>query len=130
MHSNVVLIIDDDDDDRGFFSEALHEVNPDFICREEIDGRAAIEYLEKTNLLPEAIFLDMNMPRMNGFECLQEIKKSTRLKHIPVAIYSTFHSPDLEKKAYSLGASCYLKKPLHFIEIIDCIRSFITQFRN
>lgn len=130
MHSNIVLIIDDDEDDRIMFTEALREVNPAFTCKQAYDGIDALEHLEKTILLPDMIFLDINMPRLGGFECLQKIKESSRLKNIPVAIYSTAKDKYLEMKAYKLGAVCFIQKPLHFKEIVNCVRSVITEYIN
>lgn len=130
MHSNIVLIIDDDEDDRQMFAEALNEVNPAFTCKQAFDGIDALDHLEKTILLPDLIFLDINMPRLGGFDCLKKLKESERLKNIPIAIYSTAKDHKLELKAYRLGAVCFIQKPLSFKEIVNCVRSVITEYIN
>lgn len=71
-----LLIIDDDVEDQEIFIEALSEVNADIICDSVISGEEAIAYLESVEKkLPELIFLDMNMPKLNGKQVLHEIKK-------------------------------------------------------
>ncbi len=130
MLSNIVLIIDDDEDDRQMFAEALQEINPAFTCKQAYDGLHALEHLEKTVLLPDIIFLDINMPRMGGFECLKKIKEILRLNKIPVVIYSTAKTPELEHMAHYLGAACYIQKPLHYNEIVNCVKTIITEYIN
>jgi CheY-like chemotaxis protein len=63
--------------------------------------------------LPDFIFLDINMSKMDGWKCLNELKKDESLKHIPVIMYSTSSTEEEIKKAYQLGAVHFLKKPLH-----------------
>src|SRR6266487_683666 len=84
------LLADDDADDQQLFKEALNEIDKSIRCLTASSGEEALNKL-KTDLkqLPDYIFLDLNMPRMNGLECLVEIKKTNTLKHIPVIIYST-----------------------------------------
>lgn len=130
MISNIVLIIDDDEEDRDIFEGALKEVNPAFTCKHAYDGKDALEHLQQTILLPDLIFLDLNMPRMGGFECLKNLKESDRLKSIPVIIYSTAKNKQLEDQANLLGAACYIQKPLHYNEIVSCVRTLITEYIN
>ena len=121
-----LMIVDDDADDRYFFKRAVKKINELYECLEAVDGHYAIEQLRAALELPDYIFLDINMPRMNGRECLAELKKDIRLKNIPVIIYSTStHSEDVEL-SIQLGAAYYLSKSsdIHQLpeQIINAIR--------
>jgi CheY-like chemotaxis protein len=106
------LIVDDDADDRFFFIRALSKVNPAYHCSIAKNGVDAIEKLKDMQPLPDYIFLDFNMPKMNGLDCLGILKSDLALHHIPVIIYSTsVYSKDIEK-AKACGAAHYLPKPL------------------
>ena len=86
------LIVDDDSDDRDFFCEALGEVMPDSGCYTAINGRRALKALENKEIdLPDLIFLDINMPVMNGWQLLTKLKETESYGTIPVIIYSTSH---------------------------------------
>src|SRR5688572_7918660 len=85
-----VLIVDDDEDDRDLFCEALNQVSPFITCIMARNGEEALHGL-KLNCFPkpDLIFLDLNMPRVNGIQCLTELKKDTALRAIPVVICTT-----------------------------------------
>src|SRR5688500_13365534 len=86
----IVMIIDDDVDDRDFFCEALYEIDESIKCVCAKNGHDALRLLnESTNALPDYIFLDLNMPRLGGIQCLTALKKSEKLSDIPVVIFST-----------------------------------------
>src|ERR671910_306752 len=100
MHQNRrVLIIDDDEDDRELFCEAVGYISKDIDCLHATDGENALELLAVgKGKLPDFIFLDLNMPRLNGKECLAEIKKLPRYTNVPVIIYSTSsHQKDIQE---------------------------------
>lgn len=83
------LLIDDDSDDQEIFVSAAAEVNSGTACQVISDAQDALSFLKQTTDLPDLIFLDINMPKMNGFEFLVELKKEKRLQGIPVIFYST-----------------------------------------
>jgi CheY-like chemotaxis protein len=105
------MIVDDDEDDRFLFREALSEIDGGIKCREARNGCEALEQLEDLSLeLPALIFLDINMPIMNGWECLEKIRNSGRFGNIPVFVYSTSsHQRDIDR-ALQLGAYCFCTK--------------------
>lgn len=107
----IYLIVDDDIDDIDFFCEAIHEINANAICHIAYNGEEALSLLRnKIETLPDVIFLDLNMPRIDGKTCLAELKKDTLLKDIPVVIYTTStHIKDREETAV-LGADYFLNK--------------------
>ncbi len=118
----VVLLIDDDADDRELFREALQQVAPMVQCMEADDGDVAMYLLNQPDsVLPDVIFLDLNMPRMNGKQCLNELKQSNVLAHIPVIIYTTSkRGADIEETK-NLGAVHFITKPAAFDNICKSI---------
>ncbi|WP_205509639.1 response regulator [Longitalea arenae] len=106
------LLVDDDIDDIIIFQESLKKVDEKIQFFSATNGKAAIDFLtDNINQLPSLIFLDINMPRMDGKECLKTIKQDERLKHIPVLMYTTSsQSSDIEE-TMMLGAMCFITKP-------------------
>ena len=123
-----LLIVDDDPDDIEIFKEALYEVDQFAICTSKKDGREALEFLNQSNVLPDMIFLDLNMPRVNGKQCLTEIKKSKRISHIPVIIYSTTKLKEDEESLKRIGAELFVIKPSSFSGIRETIEHAISRF--
>ena len=115
---NYYLLVDDDFDDALVFADVLKEVDEKVLFEHASNGMEALELLSgrETNL-PDMIFLDLNMPRMNGKECLREIKANSRYKHIPVIIYTTSSlSADIEE-TFIMGATCFVTKPTSVKEL-------------
>jgi CheY-like chemotaxis protein len=111
------MIIDDDPDDSELFCETIHEINENIACIPAANGLEALVYLKKTSVLPDLIFLDLNMPRMSGKQCLGEIKKMEHLVHIPVIIYSTSKIEDDVQETKALGAFDFITKPYRVNDI-------------
>src|ERR1041384_3417827 len=124
--SQFILIVDDDDDDRIFFCEALHEIDPAIKFIIAKDGAEALDFLSKSDVLPDFIFLDLNMPRMNGKKCLEELKKSDRFFQIPVVMYSTSKNEERSEETKKLGALAFIKKPVLFDDIREIISHVIS----
>ncbi len=82
-----LLIVDDDPDDLWLFS--VYEINKGYRCITASNGKEALQLLQNAIVKPHYIFMDLNLPVMNGKECLREIKKKPRFADIPVIIYST-----------------------------------------
>jgi CheY-like chemotaxis protein len=111
----IFLIVDDDDDDRDFFCEAVIEIDPSAKCETARNGEHALAKLRNgIKQLPDFIFLDINMPRMDGWQCLTELKGEKKLENIPVIIISTSSSQNDIDKAQQLGAFYFLTKPSNF----------------
>ncbi len=105
------FLIDDDPDDHEFFLHAIDELQREIECFFASDGVKAVRKLkEEQHFTPDYIFLDLNMPLMDGKACLREIKKLDRVKDIPVIICSTSTRPEDKKDALRLGATAYLVK--------------------
>ncbi|MFD2603578.1 response regulator [Flavobacterium suzhouense] len=110
-----IMLADDDEDDRLFFKEAFEEVKINYRISAFNDGEQLMNHLyDNENPLPDIIFLDLNMPRKSGIECLKEIRANERLKKISVAIYSTSSSEQDIEDTFVSGANVYIKKPNDF----------------
>lgn len=108
--AKLFLLVDDDAADSELFCEALKEVDETIICRCVYDGQEALDVLSEA-ARPDLIFLDINMPVMDDWECLSKLKDHEDYKNIDVIIYSTpSHKRDLEI-AVKAGALCFLSKP-------------------
>jgi CheY-like chemotaxis protein len=125
--SKNIYLADDDEDDRLFFQDALTEVCQEVTLTVAKDGVELMDilYLPPTPL-PDVIFLDLNMPAKNGFECLEEIKRSELLKHLPVIIFSTTVQEDAVNKVYKEGANFYIRKPDNFAQLKRVLKKVLT----
>jgi len=109
-----ILIVDDDDDDLGFFADAVTELFPHAECLVAHNGIEALSVLELADYMPDYIFLDLNMPRMDGKECMKHIKRNPRFSAIPLIIYSTSRRKEDSAEAHESGAVAFLVKPSKF----------------
>ncbi|HNF48016.1 MAG TPA: response regulator [Saprospiraceae bacterium] len=129
-----ILLADDDEDDRLFFKDALEECRVKTMVETVNDGIELMNLLlEESTVLPHILFLDLNMPRKNGIECLEDIRKSDRLKHITVAIYSTSGAERDIEDTFVKGANVYIKKPNDFNalkEVLENVLSTKWQFHT
>ncbi len=126
----IVLIVDDDEDDQSLFFDAVKEVDDTTLCISARDGQEALDLLKnKQTELPDFIFLDLNMPRVNGKQCLIEIKKQPGLDNIPVVIYSTSRRAEDVEEMKKLGAFQFLTKPALFSEICDVISNVFSTYK-
>jgi CheY-like chemotaxis protein len=123
-----IVIADDDESDRINFREALEELKIKTIVHTVNDGIELMQYLEDDAIpLPGLLFLDLNMPRKNGLECLREIRKSEKFRMISVAIYSTSSSEKDIEATFVLGANVYIKKPNDFDTLKRSLGKVIEQ---
>lgn len=106
------LLIDDDLDDQEIFCLAAQDVDASIECVCESDSINAIEKLNTDlSFVPDCIFIDMNMPRMNGRQCLIEVKKIDRLHDVPIFMCSTSSDPKVIAETKALGAADFIVKP-------------------
>jgi CheY-like chemotaxis protein len=108
--SKSILLIEDDKDDQEFFLEALGEIENATLYDVAGNGKEALSKLQNLLVMPDIIFMDINMPEMGGIECLKEISKHEHTRDIPVVILSS--ATDEATHARSLGAKAFIKKPL------------------
>ena len=118
-----ILLIDDDEDDCEIFLVAIEKAYGTGNYTAIHDATKALQQLEEKRLAPELIFLDLNMPVMNGIQFLTEIKKRETLRDIPVIILTTSSQPQLVDQTKSLGASDFITKPVSFNGYIEILQS-------
>ena len=120
-----ILLIDDDEDDQEIFLTALARVTTSVVCDVMSDAGSALQKLSEKLLSPDVIFLDLNMPVMNGQQFLVEIKKEPDLQHIPIIIFSTSsHQPTIYLTK-TLGAKDFITKPERFEDLLHILKSII-----
>ena len=115
------LLVDDDPDDQEIFGMAVQSVNSNVSCYFADDGIKALEMLKDASFRPDMIFVDLNMPRMNGKQCLAEIKKIDRLQNIPVYIYSTSSHTHI-RNAQDVTPTAYIVKPSTLPELTEILK--------
>ena len=117
-----ILLADDDEDDRLLFKEAIDEIGIKTKLTMFNNGQELMEYLKLPEIvLPDLIFLDLNMPIKSGMQCLKEIRCNPALKDISVAIYSTSSSESDIEDTFVNGANIYLNKPNNFNKLQESI---------
>lgn len=121
-----ILLADDDENDRLFFSEAFAELEINTVVQIVNDGVQLMKWLNTENIhLPHILFLDLNMPRKNGLECLKEIKSNEKLKDIFVSIYSTSNNEKDIEEAFLMGANVYIAKPYDFKALVRVLEKAV-----
>ena len=122
-----VFLADDETDDRALFEDALREISIETSLTTTKNGEELMTILDTTiPPPPHIIFLDLNMPRKNGFECLAEIRAADKLKNIPVVFFSTSSDNASVDKVYEQGADYYIHKPDSFPKLIDAISKILA----
>lgn len=122
-----ILLAEDDEDDRQFFREAIERMKLNTILEMVTDGVFLIDYLKNNpEKRPHLLFLDLNMPRKGGFECLEEIRKDMNIQDLPIAIYSTSNASSDMEEAFRLGANIYIRKPSDFDQLKKIIAKVVT----
>lgn len=126
-----LLLADDDRDDRELFSEALAALDPGIICQGVEDGRQALNILTKLKGdEPNIIFVDINMPVMNGWDLLRNLKQDTHFVNIPVIVYSTSSRDKDREIAKDLGAICFITKPDSFKMVKSMLEIVVTHINT
>jgi len=120
-----VMLIDDDEDDQLIFLNTMERINPHLKCVTAWNGMEALEQLSRMKTMPEAIFLDLNMPRMSGEQFLDAFAETTNAGRIPVIVMTT--SADIRTVEISLGkgASHYIIKPNKDAEWLEALKPIL-----
>jgi CheY-like chemotaxis protein len=120
-----ILLIDDDVDDREIFMAALKSASAEAGFNSYQNAAEALTQLAGKKITTDIIFLDLNMPVMNGGEFLFAIKKHHGLKDIPVVVLSTSSQPEMIRQAMALGAKQFITKPDRFSDLVQILNSFV-----
>jgi CheY-like chemotaxis protein len=141
MNDNVLMILlaDDDSDDCLLFRDALscllfRDALSELAVSTQLttvhNGEQLMQLLNKNEPVPDILFLDLNMPRKNGFDCLVEIKQNEKLKTLPVITISTSFEQEAVSRLYKNGAQHYIRKPSEFSRLKNMIQHAITLTTN
>jgi CheY-like chemotaxis protein len=126
MLYNHVLLIDDDEDDQEIFLTAMQQVSTSVTCHTSDNASEALNKLNIRQLNPDVIFLDLNMPVMNGQQFLIAIKKISHLKDIPVIIFSTSSHKATIELMKELEAHDFITKPERFDQLITILKPLFS----
>lgn len=119
-----ILLIDDDIDELKIFTDAIKELPGEFTCEFVTDPQEALILLQ--NFLPDYIFVDFNIPKVNGLEFLSAVKKSKSLREIPVFLYSTSISNEISRMAELLGAAGSIEKTYSIAMLASELKVLLT----
>jgi CheY-like chemotaxis protein len=120
-----LMLIDDDEDDQEIFITAANEISDSIKCMAFLDASQALEKLIIKEVNPDVIFLDLNMPVMNGQQFLVEIKKNSILKNIPIIIFSTTSRLATINATKELGASDFITKPDKYDQLVKILKPLL-----
>ena len=121
-----ILMIDDDPEDRAILFNALFELYPTMPCESAFDGEDAIKYLTDKQFVPDVIFLDLNMPRMNGIECLKVMREMKKLDRCKIIVFSVSNDPQDMEITNALGANHFVTKPPTHESLINVLSEVIA----
>lgn len=122
-----IFYTDDDADDREVFKEVVSEIHEGMYIFTQSDGEELMSMLHDPPPHAHLIFLDLNMPQMNGYEVLKEIRKTEKMKHLPVIIFSTSINEESIKETKRLGATLYVNKPNSYAELKKLLRELLSK---
>jgi CheY-like chemotaxis protein len=114
---NTILLADDDEDDRSMFLEAMGSISKDSTIITATNGENMLSILEEATFFPDVIFMDLNMPVMNGLECLTKLKSFQKFNNIPIIIFTTSNNAHTISQMFKAGAALYLTKPTSFFKL-------------
>lgn len=118
-----ILLVDDDEDELELFLQSLEDVPGAFSCTRASSGQQALQLLN--DIQPDFIFMDFNLPGMNGLELLSAIKTNRHIQHIPVYLYSTTINPETERIALQRGVSGCIEKPGSISGMTNALREVL-----
>lgn len=127
--NQTVLLIDDDADDREIFAIALAEADSNYEFRSARNGVEALDKLISAEIKADYIFLDLNMPLMNGRQCFAEIRKQPALKEIPVIIYSTSSDSRDKEQMIAMGATAFVTKPPEIGQLVTSLKDLLKRLK-
>lgn len=130
IRKRIIAIAEDDRDDRELTREAFAQVDATQSLTFFNDGAELMQYLhdhldadDRDNRLPSMVLMDLNMPRVDGRQALQQIRADVRLRHLSVVVMSTSRSEHDIRESYVSGANSYITKPPRFQGLVDALRS-------
>ncbi len=127
MHARTFYLIDDDNEDLEFFCEAVSSIDNSIICVKSTSSEQSLDAFRRHDIpIPDLIFLDLNMPMIDGRRFLHEIKQVKAYSQVPVIIYSTSSHPRDIEETLGLGAADFLTKPYSLSVLINNLSGVLT----
>jgi CheY-like chemotaxis protein len=132
---HLIVIVDDDSDDRSLIYDAIQKTWPDAVVAECTDGLSFMELINDNpyDLPLSAVILDINMPKVSGWEVLEYLRKNPALCDAPIMLFSTSYDERDAVRATRLGAKNYMQKPYIFtgyMELIENLKSLMPERVN
>lgn len=125
-----LLLIDDDEDDRDFFKMALEEIDYPIRCELATNARQGLELIAQKLFSPHFIFLDLNMPGIDGRACLKELKTNEETQPIPVVIFTTSSEQHDIEETKKMGAMEFMTKPRGLDQLVNKLNTFLKNNLN
>jgi DNA-binding response OmpR family regulator len=123
-----ILLVDDDLDDQMLFSEVLQGIDETLTCNIANNGEEALNMLKSESNFPDIIFLDLNMPRMDGRTCLEKIRATEKLKHLNVVIVSTSISAE-DEVVFMMAGARFMEKPNEYDKLSAMLEAHINSVK-
>ncbi|ANE53621.1 hypothetical protein SY85_19705 [Flavisolibacter tropicus] len=124
MYIQSIIVADDDSDDRLFLEDVLHEVAPSKSVTSVKDGQELLSLFN--HFVPDFLFLDLEMPRKNGLECLKEIRNNPTTKELPIVVFSSTNREYNIDVAYEMGAHLFLSKPNSYDDLKLAMQTILS----
>ncbi len=121
-----ILLVDDEECDRLLFANALNEVADSAHLITVNDGDEFLQWLKLSKTKPDLVFLDLNMPRKNGFDALKEMRQDPSVDHIPVIVLSSCAHETTVNRCYELGANFFAQKPTGYGRLENIIAQALS----
>ncbi len=121
-----IFYTDDDEDDQELFRGALNEVDSSLVLITAKDGDALLQLLDSPPPVPYVIFLDLNMPRRDGYEVLSLMRRNEKLKDYPVIVFSTTSDSKAVEKTREMGANLFVPKPRTYNALKQAIQTCVS----
>jgi CheY-like chemotaxis protein len=132
MNAPLVLSVEDSDADFSMLEMVLQRCLSTFGLMRALDGEQAVSFLQQSGTSdrphPNLVLLDVNLPRLDGFDVLQAIKSMTGLREIPVVMFTSSSDPREKKKALALGAKEYITKPVHLNQMLEILNEICSKY--
>ena len=120
------MLVNDDPGDQAVFVRALGDVTPETLCFTAVDGRDALFMMTNENIIPDYIFVELNMPRLDGIDFLREIRKLADLRDIPVVVHTLYPSQQKINEIREAGAFAIYLDEYHYLGICNLLRLYLT----
>lgn len=123
-----VFLVEDDEDDVFLFKDALKDLSLQTIVTVFSNGRDLCQHIQDSLVFPDIIFLDINMPLMNGKDCLKELSRQAKFNNVPIIMYSTSVTPSDINETFISGADLYVQKAFSFAGLQSLLQDILNRW--